>query len=430
MNTSHALDPRSMMLRKLQTQTIPEICAFLFIVLMTAQVPEVGPLLIVAQLGLFAVLIATRPGESLKALLRWWPLLLTPILAFISFTWSDLPAASARYGFQLLFTAYVGVMLASLLPPSRFLAMSFLGLFVFCVLSILSHRQGFAAHGMVLIGFTGSKNQMALAGFALLLAAAGALLDPKQPRALRLATWPAFPVALYIVAGAASATAFLIAAAAVPALGAAAFAQRLRPAGRVATILGVLLFLSPIAFIWTDLVEWINRFMVDVLEKDATLTGRTYLWAHAEALIERRPVFGYGYQAFWLGGSVDALGILQWANQSDGRQFHFHNTFLQVGVDTGYVGMFTFIFTLIVIGVMAARQFIFAPSVATSYFFVNFLILAMLALTELILAPLLPRTMLLYACAVYAFWTPTKRPAPGPAWTSGSWRTLTPSQRR
>ncbi|MEJ0059752.1 MAG: O-antigen ligase family protein [Terricaulis sp.] len=428
--SSIALDPRSMMLRKLQTQTIPEICAFFFVMFMTAQVPEVGPLLVVAQMGLFALLIASRPGECLKALLKWWPLMLTPILAFVSFTWSDLPAVSARYGFQLLFTAYIGVILATLLPPSRFLAMSFLSMFVFCVLSIISQRQGFAAHGMVLVGFTGSKNQMALAGFALMLAAAGTMLDPKQSRLLRLATIPAYPIALYIIAGAASATAVLIAGVAAPALAAAAFAQRLKPAGRVATILGVLLFLSPIAFIWTDILEWINRFMIDVLDKDPTLTGRTYLWAHAEALIERRPVFGYGYQAFWLGGSVDAVGLLRWAEQTDGRQFHFHNTFLQIGVDTGYIGMAAFVVTLIVIGVMSARQFILTPTVATSYFFVNFIILAMLAMTELILAPLLPRTMLLYACAVYAFWSPVKRAAPKPAWTSGSWRNLQPSQRR
>jgi exopolysaccharide production protein ExoQ len=430
MNTATSLDPRSVILRKLQTQTVPEICAFFFIVFMTAQVPEVGPLLIVAQLGLFALLIAVQPMECLKAILRWWPLLLTPILAFASFMWSDLPAASARYGFQLLFTAYVGVILATLLPPSRFLAMSFLSVFVFCVLSILSHRQGYAAHGMVLVGFTGSKNQMALAGFALLLAAFGALLDPKQPRGLRIATLPAFPVALYVIASTASATAVLIAGVAAPALAAAAFAQRLRPAGRVGTFLAVLLFLLPIAFIWTDVLEWINRFMIDVLEKDPTLTGRTYLWAQAESLIERRPVFGYGYQAFWLGGSVDAVGLLRWAEQTDGRQFHFHNTFLQIGVDTGYIGMATFIFTLVVIGVMSARQFILTPTVATSYLFVNFLILAMLAMTELILAPLLPRTMLLYACAVYAFWTPGKRAAPAPAWTSGSWRNLEPARQR
>ncbi len=405
-----ATNTRAAALHKLQTQLVPEVAGGLLIALMTMQLPVLGPLPVVAELGLFGLIIAARPAESLQAFLRWWPLLLTPLLAFASFIWSDLPAASARYGFQLLFTAFAGVLIATLLKPHRFIVVLFLSMFVFCLISIASARQGVSTSGMVLIGLTGSKNQMALAGFNLLIPAIAVALMAESSKWLRLLAIPGSLIGLFVIATTSSATAVLLAAAAVPGLIALHVMQRFTPAARVGSFLLITLIAIPLIFLAPEISNGIDTFMTDVLGKDPTLTGRTYLWAQAEQLIERRPVLGYGYQAIWLGESADTLGLLRWAGVSDGRLFHFHNTYLQVAVDTGYVGMAAFVAFVIAAAVAGFGQAIWSPTTATSFFFLNFLLAVVLSFTDVILAPMQPRTLLLFVCAIYLFWRP---PNPG-----------------
>ncbi|HVY84693.1 MAG TPA: O-antigen ligase family protein [Caulobacterales bacterium] len=419
-NLASYAQQRAQVLQWLQTQFVPEMAVLLFLPLMTAQVPELGPLLVLAQFGLMALLIAARPVQCLGALTHWWPLLATPIIALASCVWSELPAESARYAMQFFFTCFTGVFLATLVTPSRFLQMSFLGMLGFCVLSILSHRTGPSFHGEVLIGFTGSKNQMGLAGFMLLMAAMATALDNKIHPRIRLLVIPAIPIALYVVASTDTATAVLIAAAAAPLLLLLHISERFHPATRIGLMLAVVLVLSPLALIWNDAVDWATNTLFNSMGKDATLTGRTYLWERAHELIARRPLEGHGYQAFWVGDSADIIGILRWADLQDGRTFNFHNTYLQVAVDTGYLGMGSLVLTLIAIGLGGFRQFVLNPTVATSYFFINFIVLIMISFTEVILLPFLPRTMLLFVCGVYA-WKGSVAPRPAKT-PEVSWR--------
>jgi exopolysaccharide production protein ExoQ len=50
----------------------------------------------------------------------------------------------------------------------------------------------------------------------------------------------------------------------------------------------------------TVLVIWLSPdFILDLLGKDATLTGRTELWYFVDICISQRPLFGWGFSAFW-----------------------------------------------------------------------------------------------------------------------------------
>jgi O-antigen ligase len=81
------------------------------------------------------------------------------------------------------------------------------------------------------------------------------------------------------------------------------------------TVLGVMVSLANLAAI----SEFFGR--------DATLTGRTDIWRFAIHLMEREPLFGYGYAVAWdkLGWYFDAV--------------HVHNGFLQVALDLGIIGL-------------------------------------------------------------------------------------------
>jgi len=80
------------------------------------------------------------------------------------------------------------------------------------------------------------------------------------------------------------------------------------------------------------------------LGKSPTLTGRTAIWAASITSVMKRPLFGYGYMAFWRGlqgASAGAVAATGWAVPSA------HNGFLEVWLELGAVGVALVLFPLI-----------------------------------------------------------------------------------
>ena len=75
-----------------------------------------------------------------------------------------------------------------------------------------------------------------------------------------------------------------------------------------------------------------------VLGKDATLTGRTKIWAAVMRRIQERPWLGYGYAAVW--SDTDTWAPLAWITRQAGfRAFHAHNSWLEQWLGLGVVGL-------------------------------------------------------------------------------------------
>src|SRR5262245_14588037 len=189
---------------------LPEIAAFLIFIMMATQVPQVGPFLVLIEIGLLGLLLVLRTRVALQTVLKWWPLMLAPILAALSTIWSDVPMITLRYGVQYMLTAFVGILLARLMTPRRFLIVFMFSMFVFCILCILYGRQGTSTEGMVLIGLTGSKNQMGYAAQLLILSGFGVLLLREVQQWLRIVAALAMPIGVYVLLGVNSATALLM----------------------------------------------------------------------------------------------------------------------------------------------------------------------------------------------------------------------------
>jgi O-antigen ligase len=95
-----------------------------------------------------------------------------------------------------------------------------------------------------------------------------------------------------------------------------------------------------------------------MLYGDSTFTGRSIIWDFAVSEIERRPLFGWGYQSFWLVGPdapsvVDAPGFVKMMPNA-------HNGYYDTMLEMGYVGyLLLLIFitaTLHGVGRMAERD--------------------------------------------------------------------------
>ena len=75
--------------------------------------------------------------------------------------------------------------------------------------------------------------------------------------------------------------------------------------------------------------------LIALLGKDLSLTGRTQIWSTVLDSIAKRPMLGYGYQAFWLGlegESYRVILVVSWVLAQA------QNGFLDVLLESGLLG--------------------------------------------------------------------------------------------
>jgi O-antigen ligase len=84
-----------------------------------------------------------------------------------------------------------------------------------------------------------------------------------------------------------------------------------------------------------------------VLGRNASLTGRVGIWQLAISSIERNPLHGYGYSAFWDADSPEATRIREEVNWSTP---HAHNGYIDLTLETGFAGLALLIATYLVAG--------------------------------------------------------------------------------
>lgn len=397
-------DPRS--------PIVAQVLISAILVLMT--VVTLGALSNLLQLACLAMLAVIHRDAIVRELPKVWVFLLFPTLAVATAIWSDEPAISFRYGLQFFITCAAGYIVAISVGASRFMAALYSANAILVVLCLVTPRYGASMEGMVLIGVTGSKNQMAFVSQLALASAVAMIMDRSQNRWLRSSAFLAAPFALWLLIQARSATGILTAIGATAVFVGLLAMRPLRPQVRVGLVLAGVLVIMPVIAAKDLIIDQAAHISATVFKKDSTLTGRTYLWAQADRLISQRPVVGHGYRAVWLGESVETTGLLRWAGLDSGKGFNFHNTYKEVTVDTGFLGLAVFSFSFALIGFLSFGRFLADGTIAAAFFFSTFLTYAAKSFTELIIGPFATPTLLLFAMACYAVLhrEPRLKPAP------------------
>ncbi len=309
-----------------------------------------------------AGVLAIRPLFNLRELLRFSPLLLIPLLAILSAIWSDSPQTSMRSGLQLLLTMAAAIIICRSLHAERLVLALFVA-FLILALSIAKSIPQSVSAGWPLVAF-GSKNQAGFIGYMLAALALPVVLDRRQPLLARIVAPVAIPYALLIVVlsqSGATTTSILLTLIVFPPL---ATLGALKLPVRIGLVGFTLLLLGVASAFASDIEQAVANFRTNTLGKDATLTGRTYLWDFAERLSANRPVLGHGYSAFWRQGNIDAEGLWRWGGIASRSGFNFHNAFVEMRVDLGWVGLGLLALTCVAIGLAALLRQLFAPSVA------------------------------------------------------------------
>lgn len=354
---------------------------------------------------LLAYLMLFEPRKFLS-IFKWSPFLLLPALAIASIAWSVAPDVSMRFGVQLMMTALIGITVAVAVTARQFVTLVYLTMVMLTIGAFLSQNVGYGTEGAVLIGLVGSKNEAAYAWQLLATAAIAVLLDRGQPVLLRLSALPSIGVAAILLALGQASGALVSMGIAIVVLGGVAMLHLFKLPGRLVIVLAMAIVVTPMAAAHDIIEKKIEMFMQEVLKKDTTLTGRTYLWARADELIKERPVLGRGYRATLIGNTIEGQGILRWAGQSDGRAFHFHNTYRDVAVDLGFSGVILFIAYLAFSLLSLIRVVIGHPTPAYGFFLAMLLVIIAKSFGELVLSQFTMMSAILFSLFVWSFAKP------------------------
>jgi O-antigen ligase len=94
-------------------------------------------------------------------------------------------------------------------------------------------------------------------------------------------------------------------------------------------------------------IENLEFIVVDTLNKDLTLTGRTLFWPIIIDKINQKPIVGYGIGGFWQGWRGLDNPAQDVINPNGFVPPHSHNGFLDIATDLGWLGMTLYILSFI-----------------------------------------------------------------------------------
>jgi exopolysaccharide production protein ExoQ len=342
-------------------------------------------------------------------------LLLIPAVALASVLWSEAPKETLKYGLEFAATGAFGVMLSAAAGQRAVLKGLFCAFVVYLSVSLaMGGTVALGADGDVAFaGLNGGKNMLADVTSTGLLISAAVLATSlgNLKSGWWLAALIAGATAGYVLFEARSAGAMLGVALALMSFGVLIALRLMSLAARTTFTLLLAAVVAVAAVFYRSLSQMMIEFGARVFDKDPTLTGRTYLWDRAGDLIAEDTWLGKGFSAFWLQGNTDAEGLWRYSGIASRGGFNFHNTFVEILVHLGWVGLVVIAVAAIIGAVSLFVRFIAAPSLMLC-FWVSLLIyqLVRMPIESIGLTPFYFSTALLFAAMGAAFGPA----APGP----------------
>jgi O-antigen ligase len=281
-------------------------------------------------------LMALTPWSLLRGLARQPFLLALVAIAALSLFWSVAPDQTSRRIFALVFTTLGGVVIAARWPWAR-LAEALAA--TFAILAVVSVFTGLfvPSIGRMTDIFPGAwrgvweeKNAFGdLMAMGAATCAAAALLNRRRGGLW----WSAATLCFLLVLMSTSKTSLVSVFLAAGAL-ALVWAIRRGPAAGVAATWAAVLALA----VAGALVFFASDLVFGFFGKDATLTGRTKIWAAVLRQIGERPWQGFGYGAIW--DETGNWGPLAWIVHDAGfKPRHAHNAWLEQWLSLGIPGL-------------------------------------------------------------------------------------------
>lgn len=321
---------------------------YLYLVLFTASgaVFRYGAINTWLWYGLYAWTLARLALEAptlWRIAVRNWPVFAWPALALASIIWSLAPGATLRGGMQLLLTTVIAVFIGARFSLREIVIAVAVVLFAASAVSLallVTGAPGLFAEAGGFQGVFAHKNTLGLR-MNLLIAAALVMLFTTR---MRLFSIVALILAAYLLFLSKSATSQILGLA-TPGLMLTLAILKL-DAGRIA--LSFVAGIAVVAALAAGLLMADSdpvSFILDSFGKDATLTGRTWLWERGLEEIAKHPLIGGGYQAFW---AHERSSEVMWIRHITLESVKgFHNVGVEVWNDLGIPGLIALVAVLI-----------------------------------------------------------------------------------
>lgn len=297
-----------------------------------------GQVSILAYYALWLPLVAVDYRRVLGNYTRYLWLFAFALFACLSVFWSQVPGATARAGVQYL-SHVVCALIAMRVVDTRMLVRGGLigtGLVLLYSLVFGVYHLDPLDGTYSFVGAFASKNQLGFYASLAVLFGFAALFLGVERRLWKVAAVGCILLALYCLKASQSATSVLTTIAVAGLCLALRLLEMLAPAHRktLFLILAIFTVLAVIAGAYGGGYE----MLLGAFGKDATLTGRTYLWQQGIEAAGQAPLVGIGYQAFWVQGLAEAERLWAAFFIATRTGFHFHNTFIAATVETGLIG--------------------------------------------------------------------------------------------
>ncbi|MEP1144659.1 MAG: O-antigen ligase family protein [Henriciella sp.] len=333
--------------------------------------------------AIFMVTLYFERDRIMPIVVRCWWIFPMPILAILSFTWSDYPSASMRFGLFFLLSPLILIILSAILTERQILRALF-----FCALAGtgLAITELGAIMSTQTSAYLGQKNFYAMKMMIGMIAGFAMAMNKNENSILRLLGLALIPIDLFLVLAADSATSMVLSFLALFLL---IFAQIFWVSSRGVQGLRAFVAVFSVFVVSAGALVALGALSgaligdgLSAVGKDTTFTGRTALWEQAERTSADNPILGVGVGAFWQYdvGAAQTLALND--NREAGTALGFHNTYWETRVHLGFVGLFFLLLSFAMIIWKSTKSFLMEATLERAAFFVAVLITMSMTFTE------------------------------------------------
>jgi exopolysaccharide production protein ExoQ len=300
--------------------------------------------------GVSAILLFVRLPRVIRTMPALGTIWVIVAMALASPLWSAAPEVSTRRGIALLGTTVFALYLVARFTSDQIFRVLFSA---FVVVVPLSMVCGLLRFGVPPGDWQGSFSSKNLLGQAMVLSTVISLLFALSESGWRRvlgAVTTLFSIALLLLSDSKTSVVVLFASLLLllP-LRVLRLRHRVAELAVTATLVGA-----------GSLAVWIagnSGSVLNLLQRDATLTGRVPLWEMLWEMIQRKPWMGYGYGGFWLYWHGPSAAIWEACMARYGwLPPNGHDGFIDLWLDLGAIGLLAFTARLILSLVRATRM--------------------------------------------------------------------------
>jgi exopolysaccharide production protein ExoQ len=306
--------------------------------------------------------------------------LMLPLLAGVSSLWSQHPSTTIYYTAQLLLTVFVGFSLASFGRPAVVLKGIFFAYLIYAVASLaLGKSVMWENNEYVFVGLSGAKNAYGAMNATVVLLGGYAIHKGigSGSRLFAFAGFVALLVGLtglvYSRASGATVTSIIGLVTYFTIVG----ITKVKATSRVVLLITFLIFGGMMTLMLSAVWDELYGAVLAYFGKSPDLTGRVDLWYIADNIISRNFWLGSGQFSFWVQG--DPLPEAIWSQMGINSRsgFNFHNSFREVLVHLGILGLLVYGFVIVFLLTKQLGMALFQPQKERTFFVVIILSMIM-----------------------------------------------------